>query len=54
MKFPSQQSGITTMGLFGITLVVLAQTGYINEWWTLGGIFFVLSGIGIESGNKDV
>ena len=52
MKLPEHRTGITTMGLFGIVVFTLAATDFINPWWMVAGLFFVLAGIGVESGKS--
>jgi len=50
MKLPSSHSsGIGTMGLLGITLMVLSATGFIHNLWLIAAIFFITAGIGSEN-----
>lgn len=50
MKIPNKKTGISTMGALGITIIILCATGFISYWWLIAGAFFVLAGIGQESG----
>lgn len=49
MKF-SDRTGLSTFGLLGVSLIVLAATGYLHWGWYIGGAFFVLLGAGQENG----
>lgn len=50
MKLPTTNtSSIGTLGMTGVTLLVLSTTGFINELWLMAAIFFILAGIGSES-----
>jgi len=53
MKFPSNRTGISTVGATGITLMTLHITGYLTGWaWPILYVLLILSGIGSERGNK--
>lgn len=50
MKFPDKSpSGIGTMGLLGITLLILVSTGQISNLWMIASVFFIMAGIGSEN-----
>lgn len=50
MKFSNASSGIGTMGLTGVTLMVLHVTDHITGWaWPLLYVMLILSAIGQEN-----
>lgn len=56
MKLPDLNrvnvSGISTMGLLGITLIVLIAIDKISAWWMILAVICVLSAIGTENKHK--
>jgi hypothetical protein len=48
MKLPTAGRGLTTAGLLGITLVVLASLEILSSWWLLIAVPLIISAIGIE------
>lgn len=50
MKITNANSGLGTIGLTGITLMILHLTGQITGWaWPILYIFLILTGIGQEN-----
>ncbi len=45
-------SGLTTIGLLGITLTVLVALEKISVWWIILSVFCILAGIGMESNKQ--
>ena len=41
------------MGLTGIIILAGVIFGGLNTWWLLASGFFILSGIGLESGKSN-
>jgi hypothetical protein len=53
MKFPEKQCGIGTLGLTGISLMILHLTGHIVGWaWPILYILIIFAGIGSEKRNR--
>jgi hypothetical protein len=49
MKLPTRHSGISTMGITGVSLMILHITGYLTGWgWTILYVILILSAIGNE------
>lgn len=46
----NERTGIGTMGLTGVVIVVGVIWGQLNPWWLILGCFLVASGIGSEAG----
>jgi hypothetical protein len=50
MKFTNASAGIGTMGLAGVSLMILHITGQLTGWaWPILYIFLILSAIGQEN-----
>jgi len=50
MKFTNASAGIGTMGLTGVSLMILHITGQLTGWaWPILYIFLILSAIGQEN-----
>lgn len=49
MKISNGNSGLSTVGLTGVSLMVLHITGYLSGWgWIILYVFLILSGMGFE------
>jgi len=49
-RYTSVSSGISTLGLTGVSLMVLHITGFLSGWgWPILYIMLILSGIGNEN-----
>ncbi len=50
MKMPTAPSGLSTIGLTGITLMALHILGHLNgTWWPALYVLLILMGIGQEN-----
>ncbi len=57
MKLPefnnvSVSGGISTVGLVGVSLMVLVAIEQISVWWLVLSVFCILAGMGMESGRS--
>lgn len=50
MKLPTAPSGLSTLGVTGVSLMVLHILGHINGWgWPILYVTLILMGIGQEN-----
>lgn len=50
MKMPTAPSGLSTLGVTGVTLMVLHNLGHLNGWgWPILYVMLILMGIGQEN-----
>lgn len=50
MKLPTSPSGLSTVGVTGITLMTLHILGHLNgAWWPVLYVLLILMGIGQEN-----
>ncbi len=50
MKMPTVPSGISTIGVTGVALMVLHVLGHLNGWaWPILYVILILAGIGQEN-----
>ena len=54
MKLPenNNRTGLSTAGLVGITILAGVIFAGISPWWLIASAFFVLAGVGLESGKS--
>ena len=55
MKLPEVKhaTGVTTIGLTGITILAGVIFANISPWWLILSIYCILSAIGLEAGTTD-
>jgi len=54
MKLPEVKhaTGVTTIGLTGITVLAGVIFAGLNPWWLIISIFCIISAIGLEAGTS--
>lgn len=54
MKLPenNNRTGLSTAGLVGITILAGVIFAGLNPWWLIASGFFILAGVGLESGQS--
>ncbi len=53
MKIPENRTGLSTVGLTGISLMVLHITNFLTGWaWPILYVFLILLGMSFERGKK--
>lgn len=54
MKLPenNNRTGLSTAGLVGVTILAGIIFAGLSPWWLIASAFFVLAGIGLESGQS--
>jgi hypothetical protein len=52
MKLPEVKdaTGVTTIGLTGITILAGVIFADLNSWWLILSFIFIMSGVGLEAG----
>jgi hypothetical protein len=55
MKLPenSNRTGLSTSGLVGTTILAGVIFADLSAWWLIASAFFILAGIGLESGKTN-
>jgi hypothetical protein len=55
MKLPEVKdaTGVTTIGLTGITILAGVIFADLNSWWLILSFIFIMSGVGLEAGTTD-
>lgn len=50
MRMPTAPSGLSTLGITGVTLMTLHILGHLNGWgWSVLYVILILMGIGQEN-----
>ncbi|MDC1040376.1 hypothetical protein OAQ62_01125 [bacterium] len=47
-----QRTGLSTVGLSGITILAGVVFNFLNPWWLIASAFLILVGVGLESGQR--
>lgn len=53
MRISNGRRGAGTLGLLGITILVLVSIEAISAWWMMASVFFIAAGIGDELSDSE-
>ncbi len=55
MKLPEfkDATGVTTIGLTGITILAGVIFADLSSWWLILSFIFIMMGVGLEAGTTD-
>ena len=47
-----QRTGLSTIGLAGVTVLAGVVFNFLSPWWLIASAFLILVGVGLESGQR--